>query len=275
MTCNLANETDSALVLTAQGFGQAADQAKEQLLQRHRGLVWMAVKGRKVGPAYDREDLEQCGKLGLLKAIERYDPTNGARFSTYAVPWIRGEIQACVESQGRAIRLPGHIMDDLSKVHRTREDFEKRTGREATIGELASGSGLKEARVETLLGLPDDPLSLDASWESEEGDLSLGDTVESSDRFEAGTELAVFLAPLLDGLADRQRFVVKEVILRERFLTEVAAALGITPQSVFSLQRAALKQLRNRIMRLACVQMRRDATAGRQADLEILADLAH
>ncbi|QIN80961.1 sigma-70 family RNA polymerase sigma factor (plasmid) [Rubrobacter marinus] len=132
-----------------------------------RLVVAVAKKFRNRGLPF--EDLIQEGNVGLLKAVDEFDPDMGFRFSTYATWWIRQAVQRSVADKGRAIRLPVYLTERVKKLHAARTELISRTGRKPEPSELAGHLGMDLEDVEDTLALPTEPTSLDAPVGAEDG----------------------------------------------------------------------------------------------------------
>jgi RNA polymerase primary sigma factor len=154
----------------------AGDLARQQLITSNFRLV-VSIAKRYTRMGVSLLDLIQEGNIGLMRAVERFDPRRGLKLSTYATWWIRQAITRALAEQGRMIRLPVHTCERLSKVARATRALTQELGREPEVGEIASRVGMAEERITTMLRQSQRPLSLDMPvGEDQEG--YLGDFVE-------------------------------------------------------------------------------------------------
>jgi RNA polymerase primary sigma factor len=143
------------------------ERARARFIEANSRLV-ISIARKYLGRGLPLSDLMQEGNLGLIKAVERFDPERGHRFSTYATWWIRQAVLRAVADQGRTIRLPAHIVDELNRVHRARKQLAQELGREATDDELAEELEVPAERVRDLLHVAGQPLSLETPVGEEE-----------------------------------------------------------------------------------------------------------
>lgn len=197
-------------------------------------------------------DLIEDGNLGLLKAVEKYDGTQGYKFSTYAVWWIRQAIVRGIESSARMIRVPSHAHSDVLRLRRTADTLEKELHRRPTPDELVGALGWGKEQVSKALRVPSDPVSLDVPLSSD-GDDDLGSLVEdgsASDPGDLATSKVVSdtVLALLEQVNERER-----TILRLRFgldddnphtLAEIADMVGTSRERIRQLEARALEKLR-------------------------------
>ena len=227
-------------------------QATNYLIQANLRLVVSVAKGH-IGRGLPLPDLIQEGNIGLMQAVQKFDHRRGYRFSTYAVPWIWQAINRVVNDQSRMVRLPSHLIDDLTKLARLKNSLAQKLGRQPTEKELASEMGLPSERVESLLNLNSGG---SVSFETPVGDegSQLGDFIADQAILQPEEEataslLREELGRTLEALTPRERRVIE---LRfglgnehSQTLAEVGTELGLTKERIRQIEKEALKKLRH------------------------------
>jgi RNA polymerase primary sigma factor len=245
--------------------------ARARLIEKTLRLV-VSVARRYRGMGLPFEDLIQEGNIGLIKAVEKFDPELGNRFSTYATWWIRQAIGRAIADKGRTIRLPTHARGKVRTAARTRNELSATLGREPADEEVAERLGWTVREARALSGLLVDVLSLDRPVGAEDGSAELNEFVE--DEQASGMPEAVIrdmekirLKESIAEMPARERQVlVRRYGLDDRdpaTLAELSNELGVTRERVRQLQRNAEQCLRGR---LASERCRRGASRQRVGD---------
>ncbi len=225
--------------------------AQEHLVRANARLV-ISVAKKYIGRGVPFLDLIQEGNIGLIRATNKFEYRRGHKFSTYATWWIRQAVSRAVADQGRTIRVPVHMGDQLNRMRRVQMRLTQELGREPSIDELATGMETTPDKVENLLEIARRPVSLETPID-EEGDSTFGDFVEDVTSPAPAEEVATnLLHEQLNAALDR--LPAREAqILRLRYgledgrvytLEEVGQAIGVTRERVRQLEAQALNRLR-------------------------------
>jgi RNA polymerase primary sigma factor len=224
--------------------------AKRQLIESNLRLV-MSITRRYTRAGVPLLDLIQEGNLGLIRAVEKFDYRLGFKLSTYATWWIRQSITRALADQGRTIRLPVHVADQVRRVSRARRQLGQKLNRAPTTEEIAAESGFTPGRVEELFELVAEPVSLETpvgDGESMYADLIEDQASVSPDRASADAARSLELADALGALEPRLAFVVTRRFgldgASPQTLEELGVEMGITRERVRQIETRALRELR-------------------------------
>ena len=230
---------------------RTGDRAREQLIQANLRLV-VSIAKRYTSQKMGLLDLIQEGNLGLMRAVDRFDHSKGWRFSTYATWWIRQAVTRAVADQSRTIRIPVYMVAEMNRVRQIRRQLVQELGREPKVEELAAETDLPVERVEEILQISQDPLSLD-SPAGEGGESNLGALIEDRDSV-APTDaadrrsLADAVGDVLHDLPPAERELIRLRFGlddgRPRTLQEVGQVFGVTKERVRRIEAKTLAKLR-------------------------------
>lgn len=237
---------------TAATAASNGDESAKQALANANLRLVVSVAKRYTNRGVEFTDLIQDGNLGLLKAVDKFDPTLGYRFSTYATWWIRQSITRGLSDHGRTIRIPNHALGQLSKINKAAVVLQQELSQKPEPADIAERTGIPEDRVRYILKVSQSLTSLDAPC-GEDGDMSIGDMIGDEGR---GIDDSLNKAMLHDSIQEALGTLKpreKQVIIQRfgldgkppRTLEDVAANYGITRERIRQIENKAMRRLRH------------------------------
>lgn len=245
----LTPEEEVELITAAQN---GDDKAREKVINSNLRLVVSIAKKYHNNVGLSFLDLIQEGNMGLTTCIDKFDVSQGYRFSTYATWWIRQAISKAIINQSNTIRMPAHLYDLSSKINKASQKLLNDLGREPTDDEIAQELGIKVEKIKDILNVSKSPMSLDYTVGEDDGtsigELIADDRIESPETIVINKEKHNAIMKVLNTLNEREREVI---ILRfgiedgqNKSLEEVGEICGVTKERIRQIEIKALRKLR-------------------------------
>ncbi len=225
---------------------QGDKEARDTLFKENTGLIYSVAK-RFLGRGVEMEDLFQIGSIGLLKAVDHFDPSYEVRFSTYAVPMIVGEIKRFLRDDG-ILKVSRSLKENCGRIYQAKEKLEKELGREPGLDEIAAEVELSLEEVILALESTAEVESLHKTiYQGDGNDISLMDRLPEKENGQEQALDRIFLDEMLQSLDARERQLIGMRYFQNRTQTEIAAELGVSQVQVSRMEKRILMKLKEKI----------------------------
>jgi RNA polymerase primary sigma factor len=257
-----ADEEKRLARIVRNGTPEEQATARQKLVESNLRLVVYIARRYAGRAALPLLDIVQEGNIGLMRAVDRFDPERGHRLSTYATWWIRQSINRAISAQARSIRLPAHLSDAIQKLYRLQRELAQNLGREPSRQELADASNMTVTQVDEALRAVAEPLSLETPV-SDEDNTELGEFVSDPEADTPITalsrsELRTEISQTLSTLSERERAIIEQRFgigeyesSGPRTLEDIATRMQLSRERVRQLEVRALRKMRRRTHGLA------------------------
>lgn len=223
---------------------QGDKEARDTLFEENTGLIY-SVARRFLGRGVEMEDLFQIGSIGLLKAVDKFDPAFEVKFSTYAIPMILGELKRFFRNDGM-IKVSRSIKENQHRVYLAREKIEKELGREPSLKEIAEMLEMPPEEVAMTMDSAAEVESLYRTvYQSEGTDISLIDKIPEKENAEEHLLNRIFLEEILGKLESSDRKLLYMRYFQDQTQTQIAEQLGVSQVQVSRMEKRILKKLRS------------------------------
>ena len=220
--------------------------ARDTLIEENIGLVWSIVR-RFQNRGVETEDLFQIGSIGLIKAVDKFDPSYEVQFSTYAVPMIAGEIRRFLRDDGM-LKVSRSLKELAGRIYSTKDEMEKKNGREPTLFEVADELGVSQEDLVLAMEAQTQVESLQqVIYQGEGSDISLMDKLEEEENQSEQVVDRLLLEEVLKSLEGRERQLIYMRYFQEKTQAVIARQLGISQVQVSRLEKKILGKLRKKI----------------------------